>query len=84
MSPGSNHVPELSKSLATGTLRIVPQIPGKEHNHVFDGEELRGLLFGTDPRAAAKVKLLYLLMPGVARTTQMLRSIKLLCMMSRI
>jgi 2,4-dienoyl-CoA reductase (NADPH2) len=70
--------------LATGALRIAPEIPGKEQKHVFDGEELRGVLFGTNPQAAAKLNPLYRLMLTAARLTQMLRSIKLLRFMSKI
>jgi 2,4-dienoyl-CoA reductase (NADPH2) len=70
--------------LATGALRIAPEIPGKEQKHVFDGEELRGVLFGTNPQAAAKLNPLYRLMLTAARLTQMLRSIKLLRFISKI
>ncbi|MEL0270675.1 MAG: FAD-dependent oxidoreductase [Gammaproteobacteria bacterium] len=35
--------------LATGAIRNAPPIEGKNQNHVFDGEELRGLLFGPPP-----------------------------------
>ena len=35
--------------LATGAIRNAPPIQGKNQNHVFDGEELRGLLFGPSP-----------------------------------
>jgi 2,4-dienoyl-CoA reductase (NADPH2) len=70
--------------LATGALRIAPEIPGKQHRHVFDGEELRGVLFGTNPQAAAKLGPLPRLMLTVARATQMLRSVKLLRFMSKL
>lgn len=70
--------------LATGALRIAPDFPGKNQRHVFDGEELRGVLFGTNPQAAAKLNPLYRLMLSAARMTQMLRSIKLLRFMSKI
>jgi 2,4-dienoyl-CoA reductase (NADPH2) len=70
--------------LATGALRIAPDIPGKEQRHVFDGDELRGVLFGTNPKAAAKLNPIYRLMLTAARMTQMLRSIKLLRFMSKI
>ncbi|MEK9649339.1 MAG: FAD-dependent oxidoreductase [Gammaproteobacteria bacterium] len=36
--------------LATGAIRNAPEIKGKEQNHVLDGEELRGLLFGPAPK----------------------------------
>ena len=70
--------------LATGALRIAPDFPGKEQRHVFDGDELRGVLFGTDPQAAAKLNPLYRLLLTGARMTQMLRSIKLLRFLSKI
>lgn len=70
--------------LATGALRIAPQIPGKEQRHVFDGDELRGVLFGNNAQAVAKLNPLYRLMLRAARATQMLRSIKLLRFMSKI
>lgn len=41
--------------VATGARRQAPAIAGKELPHVFDGEELRGVLFGGDKAAAAKL-----------------------------
>ena len=70
--------------LATGALRIAPDIPGKAQRQVFDGDELRGVLFGTSEAAAAKLNPIYRLMLSAARMTQMLRSIKLLRFMSKI
>ena len=70
--------------LATGARRIAPDIPGKAQRHVFDGDELRGVLFGTNPQAAAKLNPLYRLLLTAARMTGMLRSIKLLRFMSKI
>jgi 2,4-dienoyl-CoA reductase (NADPH2) len=70
--------------LATGALRIAPDFPGKAQRHVFDGDELRGVLFGTNPQAAAKLNPIYRLMLTAARMTQMLRSITLLRFMSKI
>ena len=70
--------------LATGALRIAPDFPGKEQRHVFDGEELRGVLFGTSAAAAAKLNPWQRLMLQAARASQMLRSIKLLRFMSKI
>jgi 2,4-dienoyl-CoA reductase (NADPH2) len=70
--------------LATGALRIAPEFPGKNQKHVFDGDELRGILFGTSRQAARKLNPAYRLMLNVARVSQMLRSIKLLRFMSRI
>ncbi|MEH6634200.1 MAG: FAD-dependent oxidoreductase, partial [Halioglobus sp.] len=70
--------------LATGAVRMAPQIPGKQQRHVFDGDELRGVLFGTSKQAAAKLNPLYRIMLRAARMTQMLRSIKLLRFMSKL
>jgi 2,4-dienoyl-CoA reductase-like NADH-dependent reductase (Old Yellow Enzyme family)/ribulose 1,5-bisphosphate synthetase/thiazole synthase len=70
--------------LATGALRIAPDFPGKEQKHVFDGDELRGILFGTNPQAAKKLNPVYRLMLTAARFSQMLRSIKLLRFLSKI
>jgi len=70
--------------LATGALRIAPDFPGKQQRHVFDGDELRGVLFGTNPQAAAKLNRIYRLLLSAARMTQMLRSVKLLRFMSKI
>jgi 2,4-dienoyl-CoA reductase-like NADH-dependent reductase (Old Yellow Enzyme family)/NADPH-dependent 2,4-dienoyl-CoA reductase/sulfur reductase-like enzyme len=70
--------------LATGAIRRAPDIPGKDQRHVFDGDELRGVLFGDNPQAAAKLNPLYRLMLGVARLTGMLRSVSLLRFMSRL
>ena len=41
--------------VAVGATRDAPPIPGKELNHVFDGEQLRGLLFGSDDKAIKKL-----------------------------
>ena len=70
--------------LATGAIRRAPDIPGKEQRHVFDGDELRGVLFGTSPQAAAKLNPLYRLMLAAARMTQMLRSVKLMRFLSKL
>ena len=70
--------------LATGAIRRAPDIPGKEQRHVFDGDELRGVLFGTSPEAAAKLNPLYRLMLSAARMTQMLRSVKLMRFLSKL
>ena len=76
---GADHV-----VLATGALRSAPAIPGKTQKHVFDGEELRGVLFGTNAEAAAKLNLLHRLMLKAARLSQLLRSVTLLRFLSRI
>jgi 2,4-dienoyl-CoA reductase (NADPH2) len=70
--------------LATGARRAAPAIPGKEQKHVFDGDELRGVLFGNDPDAIAKLSLLERLMLMAGRMSQLLRSIKLLRLLSKL
>jgi 2,4-dienoyl-CoA reductase (NADPH2) len=70
--------------IATGALRQAPDIPGKDQRHVFDGEELRGVLFGTD-KAAAAAKLSWFARCALwaGRVTGALRSIALLRFASR-
>ncbi|AQA19145.1 hypothetical protein BST95_13740 [Halioglobus japonicus] len=70
--------------VATGALRRAPDITGKEQRHVFDVDELRGILLGTDTRAAAKLSPLARMAVSIARFSQALRSIKLLRFASRI
>lgn len=70
--------------LATGALRRAPDIPGKAQRHVFDGEELRGVLFGTDPQAARKLSVVARVALAMARLSQALRSVPLLRFASRL
>lgn len=70
--------------LATGALRQAPDIPGKSQRHVFDGEELRGVLFGTDPEAARKLSLFARCALWMGRVTGALRSLALLRFASRL
>ncbi|QFU75693.1 effector protein [Halioglobus maricola] len=76
---GADHV-----ILATGALRKAPAIPGKDQRHVFDGDELRGVLFGNNPEAAKKLSLFARFALTMARWSQALRSIQLLRFASRI
>jgi 2,4-dienoyl-CoA reductase (NADPH2) len=69
--------------LATGAKREAPPIPGKNQRHVFDGDELRGILMGNNPKAIAKLSLFQRLMLNVGRLTQLLRHIKLSRFLSR-
>lgn len=69
--------------IATGAKRTAPQIPGKSQRHVFDGNELRGVLFGDDPVAAAKLSGFARLMLYAGRVSQLLRSIRLMRLLSR-
>jgi 2,4-dienoyl-CoA reductase (NADPH2) len=70
--------------VATGANRAAPPIPGKEGRQVFDGNELRGLLFGTDPGAARKLSHWQRLVVLTGRLTQLLRSITALRLLSRL
>ncbi len=70
--------------IATGAMRAAPAIPGKEQRHVFDGDELRGVLFGNNPRAIAKLAPLERLLLFAGRISQLLRSVGLLRFLSRL
>jgi 2,4-dienoyl-CoA reductase (NADPH2) len=70
--------------LATGALRRAPDIPGKDQRHVFDGDQLRGVLFGSDPQAIAKLKPFERLVLLAGRLSQLLRNIKLMRFMSKL
>jgi len=69
--------------VATGARRTAPEIAGKIQRHVFDGDELRGLLFGTDRAALAKLPAWQRLLLQVGRLSQLLRNIRLLRVLSR-
>ena len=64
--------------LATGAIRKAPDIPGKSQRHVFDGDQLRGVLFGGDKEAAAKLSPFARLVLWAGNLTQALRSIALM------
>lgn len=70
--------------LATGAQRAAPAIAGKEQRHVFDGDELRGLLFGSDRTAIAKLSLFRRLVLGAGRISQLLRNIRLMRVLSKL
>ena len=70
--------------LATGAIRAAPAIAGKNQKHVFDGDELRGVLFGNNPEAIAKLNPLARLLLSAGRLSQLLRSIKLLRLLSHL
>jgi len=76
---GADHV-----VIATGAVRSAPQLPGSDQRHVFDGDQLRGVLFGNDPAAMAKLSLLQRAMLAAGRWSQILRSISLLRFLSRV
>lgn len=70
--------------VATGANRAAPPITGKDQRHVFDGNELRGLLFGTDSAAARKLGLFQRFVVKLGQLSQLLRSITALRLLSRI
>lgn len=70
--------------LATGAQRVAPDIPGKSQRHVFDGDELRGILFGSNPQAIAKLSFLQRLVLNSGRLSQMLRHIGLMRLLSKL
>ena len=70
--------------VATGAARKAPDIPGKQLKHVFDGDQMRGLLFGTDPLATKKLPLYQQLMLTVGRTLNLLRHIGMMRVLSHL
>ena len=70
--------------VAVGANRNAPSIKGKNNRNVFDGEELRGLLFGSDAQAIKKLSLIQQLILKVGRATQLLRNISVLRFLSKI
>lgn len=70
--------------VAVGANRNAPSIKGKNNRNVFDGEELRGLLFGSDAQAIKKLSLIQQLILKVGRATQLLRNISALKFLSKI
>lgn len=69
--------------VAVGANRAAPPIPGKDQRHVFDGNELRGLLFGTDPEAVKKLSTFERLVVKLGQLSQLLRSITALRILSK-
>ena len=70
--------------VAVGANRNAPSIKGKNNRNVFDGEELRGLLFGSDAQAIKQLSLIQQLILKVGRATQLLRNISALRFLSKI
>jgi len=70
--------------LATGAKRVAPAISGKHQRHVFDGDELRGVLFGDNPTAIAKLTRPYQWILKAGRISQLLRNIRLLRLLSKL
>ena len=70
--------------VATGAARKAPAIKGQHQRHVFDGEQLRGLLFGGDPTASRKLSALQRLLLASGRLLGLLRSVALMRTLSRL
>ena len=70
--------------IAVGANRDAPAIKGKDSKNVFDGEELRGLLFGTDLNAIKKLSLVQQIILKIGRTSQLLRNINMLRFLSKL
>ena len=70
--------------VAVGANRDAPSIKGKNGRNVFDGEQLRGLLFGSDNNASKKLSLLQQLILKIGRASQLLRNISALRFLSKI
>jgi 2,4-dienoyl-CoA reductase-like NADH-dependent reductase (Old Yellow Enzyme family)/NADPH-dependent 2,4-dienoyl-CoA reductase/sulfur reductase-like enzyme len=68
--------------VATGANRQAPPIPGRDQRHVFDGNELRGLLFGSDPQAVAKLTLLQRVFLKLGQLSQLTRNVAALRFLS--
>ena len=70
--------------VAVGAKRDAPSIKGKGGKNVFDGEQLRGLLFGSDANAIKKLSLFQQVILKTGRATQLLRNISVLRFLSKI
>ena len=70
--------------VAVGANRDAPSIKGKDSKNVFDGEELRGLLFGSDIYAMKKLSLVQQLILSIGRGSQLLRNINALRFLSKL
>mgnify|MGYP003326023165 FL=1 len=70
--------------VAVGAYRDAPSIKGKNGRNVFDGEQLRGLLFGSDIHAIKKLSFFQQLILKIGRTSQLLRNISALRFLSKI
>jgi len=70
--------------VAVGANRDAPSIKGKNGRNVFDGEQLRGLLFGSDIHAIKKLSIFQQLIVKVGRASQLLRNISALRFLSKI
>ena len=70
--------------VATGATRDAPDIKGKHLKHVFDGEQLKGLLFGSDASVIKKLSLFQQLILKIGRISQLLRNVTVLRFLSKV
>jgi 2,4-dienoyl-CoA reductase-like NADH-dependent reductase (Old Yellow Enzyme family)/NADPH-dependent 2,4-dienoyl-CoA reductase/sulfur reductase-like enzyme len=70
--------------LATGAKQVAPEIVGKEQHHVFDGDQLRGILFGNSPTAIAKLSAPQRLLVNAGRLSQLFRNVRLMRFFSKL
>jgi 2,4-dienoyl-CoA reductase (NADPH2) len=70
--------------VATGAIRKAPDIKGKELRHVFDGDQLRGVLFGDNRAAIKKLSLFQRLVLRIGRSSGLLNNISALRFLSKI
>ena len=70
--------------VATGATRDAPDIKGKHLKNVFDGEQLKGLLFGSDASVIKKLSLFQQLILKIGRISQLLRNVTVLRFLSKV
>jgi 2,4-dienoyl-CoA reductase (NADPH2) len=70
--------------IASGAQRVAPNFNGKDLKNVFDGEQLRGLLFGSDKNAIEKLLYYQQIILWLGRISQLLRNINGLRFLSKI
>jgi len=70
--------------VAVGANRDAPVIKGKDAKNVFDGEQLRGLLFGSDDNVIKKLSLFQQIILKIGRASQLLRNISILRFLSKL
>ena len=70
--------------VAVGARRDAPSIKGKDRKNVFDGEELRGLLLGSDKHAIKKLSDWQQIILKIGKTSRLLRNINALRFLSKL
>jgi 2,4-dienoyl-CoA reductase-like NADH-dependent reductase (Old Yellow Enzyme family)/thioredoxin reductase len=69
--------------VATGARRERPEVPGAQLPHVFSGDDLRALLTGDDPSAAARLPFHRRLMVSIGRSVGFMSSMDRVRSMSK-